>query len=390
MSVDCGERVKSARKRAGLNQEELAELCPDVSLAQLRRIEQGVYRPRLYALRQIAVALRVRTSDLRGESDAEYADANTEAAWEPVRRALVGKGDPPDTPATIAGVRQTFDSVRAMIGTNQYAEIALQLPGLLRTADLMEDGESDGRTIRSRILNMTGWLLTQCRQFDIAETTLARAIDAAEDRTEAACAVNTVTWTLLRQGRLDEARTLAIRWADDIEPKFSRATVFELATWGRLWLTVANAAVRDAQSGEMEDALSLARAAANRIGREVYADTSTVRTFGPTTVAHIVAESYALARQPDLALAVSEQTPAATLQPVGANRLRHRLDIASAHAQLGEFPEAIGEIQRTWSLAPEWLVQQRYGRDIMAEIICKRRTLTPEMRELADRIQLEY
>lgn len=390
MTVDCAERVKSARKRAGLNQQELADLCPDVSLAQLRCIEQGVTQPRKYALRQIAVALRVRTSDLGDGPDAEYADADTEAAWEPVRRALVGKSEPAEEPATVDSVRRAFDGVRALIGTNQYGEIAVRLPDLLRDADAMEDGEYEGRAIRSRILNMTGWLLTQCRQFDIAETTLARAIDAADDHTEAACAINTLTWTLLRQGRLDESRELAIRWADDIEPKFSRATVFQLATWGRLWLTVANAAVRDAQSGEMENALGLARAAAGRIGREVYADTSTVRTFGPTTVAHIVAESHALARQPHLALAVSEQTPPATLQPTGANRLRHRLDIASAHAQLGQWPDAIGEIQRTWALAPEWLVQQRYGRDIMGEIICKRRTLTPEMRDLADLLQLEY
>lgn len=390
MSMDRGERVRNARKRAGLTQLELAEQCPDVSLSHLRGIERGDITPRLYALRQIAVALRVRTTDLQDGRDAEYADADTEATWEPVRNALIGKVAPADEPATLEGVRGDFDSMRMMIGTNQYGEIAKLLPSLLRDLDQMEDPEHEGRTIRSRILNMTGWLLTQCRQFGAAEATLARAIDAAEDRIEAAQAVNTLTWAMLRQGQLDQARDLAIRWADDIEPRMSRAKAIELSTWGRLWLTVANAAVRNNAPGEMADALALSRSAAARIGREIYADASTVRTFGPTTVDHIVAESHALAGQPTLALAVAERTVPATLQPVGANRLRHRLDIASAYAQLGQYPAAIAELERTWAIAPEWLVQQRYGRDILASIIGSRRTLTVEMRELADRIQLEY
>lgn len=390
--MDRGERVRNARKRAGLTQAELSEQCPDVSLRHLQQIERGEISPRLYALRQIAVALRVRTTDLQDGRDAEYADADTEATWAPVRDALIGRIPPGDEPATFEGVRSSFDALRMMIGSNQYAEIAKLLPGLLRDLDQMEDHEHEheGRTIRARILNMTGWLLTQCRQFDAAEATLARSIDAAEDRIEAAQAVNTLTWAMLRQGQLDKARDLAIRWADEIEPRMSRARAIELSTWGRLWLTVANAAVRNNAPGEMADALALSRSAAARIGREIYADVSTVRTFGPTTVDHIVAESHALAGEPMLALAVAERTVPATLQPVGPNRLRHRLDIANAYAQLGQYPAAITEIERTYQVAPEWLVQQRYGRDVLGRIIDKRRTLTVEMRELADKIQLEY
>jgi hypothetical protein len=40
--------------------------------------------------------------------------------------------------------------------------------------------------------------------------------------------------------------------------------------------------------------------------------------------------------------------------------------------------------------APEWLTQQRYARDILGSIAAGRRTLTTEMRELADAIRLEY
>ncbi|SLH22259.1 Uncharacterised protein [Mycobacteroides abscessus subsp. abscessus] len=40
--------------------------------------------------------------------------------------------------------------------------------------------------------------------------------------------------------------------------------------------------------------------------------------------------------------------------------------------------------------APEWLVQQRYARDILGAVVEGRRTLTADMRELADFIRLEY
>ncbi|MFE3103615.1 helix-turn-helix domain-containing protein [Nocardia tengchongensis] len=387
MSLDRGERLKNARKRAGLTQLELAERCPDVSLSQLRRIERGEYEPRLYALRQLAVALRVRTADLAEGQDAEYADAETEALWEPVRRALVGHADAADSTVSGADVRTDLENLRGMLGTHRYGEVAALLPMVLRDA---EDVEEQGRTIRSRVLNLTGWMLTQCRQFDTAEATLNRAIDAAEDRIDAAAAANTLAWVMLRQGRIADAREFAIRWADEIEPpRFSRATTAELSTWGRMWLYVANISVRNNEDGEAEDAMNLARAAAARIGREVYTDASTVRTFGPITVAHIAAEGHAIAGRPEMTLSIAERTPPATLQPVASSRLRHRLDVAHAHAQLGQFPEAIAEMQTVRNVAPEWLVQQQYGRDILTKVIIKRRTLTPETRELANQIRLE-
>ncbi|MFE6863261.1 helix-turn-helix domain-containing protein [Nocardia sp. NPDC057668] len=387
MGLDCGERVRNARKRSGLTQSELAERCPDVSLSQLRAIERGEYNPRQYALRQMAVALRVRTSTLADGGDAEYADVETEAAWTSVRRALIGQFPEADGPASVIGVRTDLESLRGMLGTHRYGEVAARLPGLLRDTD---DIDGQGRTIRSRVLNLTGWMLTQCRQFDLAEATLDRAIDASEDRMDAGAAANTLVWVLLRQGKIAQARDTAIRWADEIEPRFSRATTAELSVWGRMWLYVANCSLRDNATGDAEDAMNLARAASARIGQEVYTDASTVRTFGPITVAHIAAEGYALEGRAALALSIAEQTPVATLQPVAASRLRHRLDVASAHSQLGQYGEAMAVLQRTWSDAPEWLVQQRYARDVMSSIITKRRTLTPEMRDLADKIRLEY
>lgn len=391
MAADLGDRVASVRKRRGLTQRELADLS-GVSLSLIKKIEQGERATvRLETLRKLAVGLRVRTSVLQGEQhDAEWADAHTEDLWEPVRRALTGVTDtgPGDEPVTVAGVQAAIDEVRPLLGTHRYRAIAQRLPDIMRDADAL-DGP-DGRDIRVRLLGMVGFLLTQNRQFDVAEQTLGAAMDQATDEYDAAAAANTLAWAMLRQGRIAEAEKFAVLWADRIEPRFSRATTRELALWGRLWLYAANASVRDNVESRAEDALALARAAAHRIGREVLSDTQTVRAYGPVTVAHNTAETYAITGRPDKALAIAEATPPPILQPTGAGRLRHRLDTASAYVQLGRHAEAVGVMNEVRATAPEWLIQQRYARDILGEIVAARRTIPKNVRELADAIRLEY
>lgn len=389
--MDIGQRVSSTRKRRGLTQRELSDVS-GVSLSLIRKIEQGERDSvRLETLRKLAVGLRVRTSALQGERhDAEWADAQTDDLWGPVRRALAGTTNtgPDDEPVTVEGVQAAIDGIRPLLGTHQYRTIAACLPGIMRDADAL-DGE-DGRDVRVRLLGMVGFLFTQNRQFDVAEQTLNAAIDQATNDHDAAAAANTLTWAMLRQGRVAEAERFAVGWADRIEPRFSRATTKELALWGRLWLYAANASVRDNVESRADDALSLARAAAHRIGREVLSDTHSVRAYGPITVAHNTAETYAITGRPDKALAIADATPAPTLQPTGAGRLRHRLDVASAHSQLGQHAASVAVLTDLQSVAPEWLAQQRYARDILGGIVKERRTLTADMRELADAIRLEY
>lgn len=391
MTADLGDRVASVRKRRGVTQRELADLS-GVSLSLIKKIEQGERDSvRLETLRKLAVTLRVRTSILQGgQHDAEWADAGTEDLWGPVRRALADTTDsgPGDEPVTPGGVQAAIDEIRLLLGTHQYRAIAHALPGIMRDADAL-DGE-DGRNIRVRLLGMVGFLLTQNRQFDVAEQALYTAIDQATDQHDAAAAANTITWSMLRQGRVAEAEQFAVSWADRIEPRFSRATTRELACWGRLWLYAANASIRDNVESRADDALALARAAAHRIGREVLSDTQTVRAYGPVSVAHNTAETYTLTGRPDKALAIARVTPVPTLQPTGAGRLRHRLDVASAHAQLGQQAEAVGVMSELRATAPEWLVQQRYARDILGGIVSGRRAISVETRELADAIRLEY
>lgn len=362
-----------------------------MSLSLIKKIEQGE-RPtiRLETLRALAIALGVRTSVLQGGvGDTEWAGAETVELWASVRRALARPSDPLDEQPTAEGVQAEFESLRPLLDAHRYQDVAARLPALIRDAYAIEDHE--GRAVRSRLLGTTGWLLVQNRQFETADEALDQAVDQAPDRGSAVAAVNARVWGHLRQGRLADAADLAQRWADDIEPRFSQATAMQLALWGRLWLYIANVGVRDNAPGMAEDALGLARAAADRIGREVVYDPSPHRPFGPATVAQITGECAAIAGQPDRVISIAERVPdSAVVSPTSATRLRHRLDVAKAHTMLRQYGDAMTVMQDVHSLAPEWMPQQRYARDILGTVVRERRTLTDEMRELADAIHLEY
>jgi transcriptional regulator with XRE-family HTH domain len=387
-----GQRLKSARKRRGLTQRELAELS-GVSVSLIRKLEQdereGV---RMETAHKLASGLRMPTTMLlpRHEDTGDDPNPGTAADWEPVRRALAGMLPAPEEEPTPAGIRDGMRALGPALASHQYAAVKDTLPGLLRDADALGDGP-EARQVRAGLLNTTGYLLTQTRQFGIAELTLGRAIDAAgENRLDAAAAADTMLWLYLRQGRLADARHFAARWADEIEPRFSRATVLELILWGRFLLNITNAAVRDNCPGEAEDALALAAAAAARLGREVRRHDNSQCVFGPVTVAYIRAESRVLTGQPDRALSIAESLPKAVAFPRLASRLRHRLDVANAKAMTRDYPGAMGILQQVREMAPEWLVQQRYAQDVIRWVLEGRRTLTPDMRELADFINVPY
>src|SRR5579875_1011287 len=354
-----GARVQHIRKRRGLTQQELAGSA-GVSVSLVKKLEQGERADvRVETARKLAAALRVPTTRLlphhSGDGETDEAGTSTEAAWEPVRRALAGQAPQPEEPPTAAGVRGALRDLAPALTSHRYAAVIATLAALIRDADAL-DGEPDVRAVHADILTTVGYLLTQTRQFGVAELTLQRAIDAAPDRLAAAAAADTLIWLHLRQGDLAAAGQMAARWADDSEPRLSRATVLELVLWGRFLLAITNAAVRDNRPGDAADALQLAEAAAARIGRDARRHDDSQCVFAP---------------YPEL-----------------VSRLRHRLDVASACAQLRRYDQAIAAIAEVRARAPEWLAQQRYARDILAGIIEHRRTLTPDMRELAEAVAL--
>lgn len=390
MTANIGKRLQEVRKRRGLTQRDLAGMA-GVSVSLIRKLEQGERNDtRLETVRRLATVLRIPTTRLIEDVGEPGADPATVDLWASVRASLfVPRRDSElaEQP-TVSGVRLALDAAKPLFSDDRFAELSVILPSLIGDADALPENNRDARLIQVEVMQLTGWLLTQTRQFEAAEVALERSLENSSDRLQAAATVNTQCWLLLRQGRLGEARELATRWADDVEPRLSRATPAELSAWGWLLLRVSAAAVRDNRSPEARDAMGLAQAAAVALGREFAPGEDFLRTFGPVTVKLKKAENAMIVDRPDLVLKLASRIPVDGLPVTSNNRNRHLLDVANAHAKSNQYGEAVGVLRDIQEKSPEWLPNQRYARDVLGEVVARRRVLTPEMRSLADAVGL--
>jgi transcriptional regulator with XRE-family HTH domain len=387
-----GSRVREARKRRGLTQRELSRLS-GVSLSLITKLEQGEYgHTRLETLHRLAAVLGVPTSALTTERDAPVPSRESAAAWEPVRRVLEGEPEPePAEEPTLEGVKSAFRGMVPLLLASRFAEMGAVLPALLRDTDALvacsaDDALATARTLRAQVRQVAGSLMTHTWQFETADRAFTMAMDDASDPLTAMSVTEERCWGLIRQGRLSETRELAFRWADENEPRMSGSRN-ELAAWGRLLIRASNAAVRDNRPGEARDALRMARMAAAGTDRDFVLPYSPWHVFGPVTVSVVAAENATIQDKPKTTLAIAAHIEGAKM-PVPRYAPSHRLDVAHAHVALRQYPEAVGMLQQMRRERPQWLPQQRYASDILAKIIKHRRTLTPEMRDLADFVHL--
>ncbi|MFI2261188.1 helix-turn-helix domain-containing protein [Streptomyces tubercidicus] len=379
-----GTRLPHIRKRRGLSQRELSA-ASGVSASLISKLEQGVVDgTRMETAHKLARALRVNTSILL-ERDDEPHPPETAEPWRPLQLAVqVAPGAPAEQP-TVTGVRALLPDVRRAYFKNRLAELSTLLAPVLRDADALGDSPA-ARGLRAHLLQIAGSVLTQVRQFDAAQTALQRALDDAPDRLRGASVITTWSWLLVRQGKLQQARDLATRWADDVEPRMSRATPEELAAWGWLLLQASAANLRDNRQGEAADTMRLARSVAVMSGRELPRGRDRLTTWGPTTVAYKAAERFVILDQPDKVLAAAGGGGGS--QAKSTEHHRHRLDVAKAHTMMRQHGEAVATLAEVHAAAPEWLASQRYAQDIMADVVERRRRLTPQMRQLADALSV--
>ncbi|MCX4677543.1 helix-turn-helix domain-containing protein [Streptomyces sp. NBC_01433] len=387
--TDAGKKVKQARKLSGLTQRELADHS-GVSVSTIRKLEQGERNgARMETLRALALVLRVPTMSLVAEPSEDGPTPGTQEVWSPVREALTRPlaVDSEEAP-TLEGVADSVAAAIPLYRAHRFGELATVLPHLICDSEALG---SEGRAERLRVLQLTAGALTHTRQFDMAETVLRRALDDATDRMVTAATINTLCWLLMRQGRLDEALRTAVHWADELEPRISRATPAELSAWGLLLLNVSAAAIRNNQPGAATDALKFAASAATALGRETRPEHEQMRTFGPISVRMKTVEDALVRDQPDRALRLAaslSKTPRSTTVPSASVRARHGLDVASAYARLGQFTEAFGKLAEIQVASPEWFPNQSPARDVLRTVVAGRRTLTPEMRSMAQTLQL--
>ncbi|MFI9505622.1 helix-turn-helix domain-containing protein [Nocardia sp. NPDC052566] len=387
MSADLGARLQSVRKRRGMTQKELAQ-ASGVSFSLIRKVEQGEREDiRIDTLRRLAVALECPVTSLLGPNPQPPED-NPGELWLPTRDAITSP-KPPEEATELLGGRGTEEALTAAVmlyHDNEYDRLARVLPRLI------DDGNSATPLMRSRIMQLVGSVMVQTRQLQPARVALERSLADAEatgNVLDAASAVITLCWLMLVERQFEQVRKLATQWADRVEPRLSVATTREISVWGWLLLRGSAAAIRDNRPDEAEDMMRLAHAAAVAIGHESGGYHQYWTTFGPATVAMKRVENAVVNDRPDLALRLARKVPTG-LRPTSDNRNRHLLDVAAAHTELRQYDSAFEVLVQLSREARPWLLEHRMAKDLLGRIVSRRRTLTAEMRQLSDLLQLEY
>lgn len=386
--MDLGERLQSVRKRRGLTQRELAE-SSGVSLSLIRKIEQGERGDtRMDTLRRLAVALDCPLTVLLGPNPEPPQGNSGGELWTPTRDALASMRDAPTAaePVSVRSLEAALSHATRLYHDNEYERLARVLPRLI------EDANSAPALLRSRTLQLAGSVMVQTRQPDSARTALNQSLTDAESTgnvLDAASAVITLCWLLIVERQFETVRHLATQWADRVEPRLSVATTRELSTWGWLLLRASAAAVRDNRPDEADEMMRFAAAGAVAVRPESGPYHQYWTTFDAATVAMKRVENAVVDDRPDAALRLAGDIPPDN-RPTSDNRNRHLIDVSAAHLELRHYDAAFDVLASLSRDARPWLVEQRSARDLLGRIISKRRTLTPEMRELADLVQLEY
>ncbi|OII62928.1 transcriptional regulator [Streptomyces sp. CC53] len=397
-----GGRLRDIRLSRGLTQEGLAERA-GLSLGVVKKVERGG-SARLETYHALARALGVRTSALFDPSGphATRRDDRDKLDLMPLRQAIAPpmslsgrfvSGNTVEPEPDLRGLRRTAAALASSYYGDDYAALAGLLPALVRSArtavDHFDGGpqRAEALRIRADVLQMAGRYLTQVRAYDLAHIALRDAVtDAvtAADRAAAASAVYLQGWTLIRQGRLDETEQLAVATADDIEPRISRATRVELGVWGRLLVRGSSAAARNNRPDAAREMLRLARTAGSALGAGTAAHPYGWGKFNWSTVALQAVENHVVGRRPDRVLGLSTRLAASTVTMTSNTWHRHRLDVAQAHAMLGQGRQATDVLAQIHDEAPEWLRHQQLAGSVFQEALrSSGRSLTRQQRELA-------
>lgn len=370
-----------------MTQRELAS-ASGLSLSAVKKIEQGTLESlRLETAHRLAVALEVPTGAIVDPAPPEQREMTDGDIWAATREALLspaGTADGPELP-TESGTNDVLLSATKLYHDNEYTRLARILPVLLRDSGVASP------LLRSRIMQLAGSVMTQTRQHDVARVALTRSMADAESTgsvLDSASTITTMCWLLIVEGQFEQVRNLASEWADRVEPRLSTATLPEISAWGWLLLRGSAAAIRDNRPDEAADMMRLAEAAAVAAGPERRGGYRMYwTTFGPATVAMKRTENALVDGQPDRALRLAARVPE-DLRPTSDNRNRHLLDVSSAQTELRRYDEAMSVLTRLQAESGPWLYEQRMARDVLGRIVQRRRTLTPEMRDLADAMQL--
>ncbi|MEU4795230.1 helix-turn-helix transcriptional regulator [Streptomyces sp. NPDC023327] len=362
---DLGRTLRRLRRLASLTQEDLAERS-GVSVDVIRQLEQRrKHSARLPTLHALANGLGVELTTLLGDPPAVSTGENDGPRFVAVRRAVMpalwgAQPTPPGPDFSLATLRERIADGWTQYHAAEFETVMKALPDMIseaRAATLGDD-EAAGFAALGKALQLAGHVAVRMGKTDLALISLERAIEAAGQSSDPLLRpmiVNSVAWAYQRQGRLADALSIALHAADDVQRGGHTDTADGLKVWGALTMSAATSAARGNDYRRAAELMAGAEAEAARVTELPQgSDSRMVSVFSPSSVR---IERVRLAVQyghPEDALALAEGMRLSKDTPPSW-RTWLLLDVARAHADLGDAAGAVKALESLRRVAPTWM-----------------------------------
>ncbi|MER6048433.1 helix-turn-helix transcriptional regulator [Streptomyces sp. NPDC001793] len=389
--LEFGKRVKFYRKRRGMQQRQLGEL--------LGRSEDWVYRVEsgripvnnVKMLADLADALRVHLEDLQGtpvlleDSDGFAASVPAIRAALMQSRRLAGSLIAGREPLRLEFLEMEVGTAWELYQAGEFAALADRLPRVLADArSAVNEGTSgDERREAQRLFalacHVAAALLRKLGETNLAWTAADQGEIAALESGDTAAILSLrrgIAHVQLGANLAAEAVKSTLDSADDLERGWWQSSPVALSLYGTLFLNGSIAAARMRNRELTKYMIGKADEAAKRLG----ADGNEMWTaFGPANVGiHRLAtalefENYQ--RAVDIA---------PTVRAVGLpkeRRARLRLDVARAYGEVGQTDDAVDNLKRAYTTAPEQMRAHEFARDLARRL--HKRTRRRDAQQLA-------
>ncbi|MER5770793.1 helix-turn-helix domain-containing protein [Streptomyces sp. NPDC001985] len=382
MTEHLGDRLGRLRRLSGQTQEGLAERS-GVSVDVIRKLEQQrKHSARLPTLHSLARGLGVELTALLG--DPPGVPSNGEAdppQLVAVRRAIVPPMfAPPPEPAEPARLsapllRTEIADAWTLYHRAEFAPLMELLPGIIADARFLAavggaDQRAAGQAALGKALQLGGHLAIRLGKTDLALAALERAMAAARQSADPLLAPmisNSVAWNYQRQNRLPDAERLALHAAETMEREHG-GSAEGLRVWGGLVMSAATSAARGGDYTTADGMMRAAEDATARLRRlPAPVDSRMVSVFSRSSVR---IERVRLAVQharPDEALTLARGLRLSADTPPSW-RTWLLLDVARAHADLGNPEGAVKALTSLRRMAPGWIRHHTHAVSVVRDL----------------------
>jgi transcriptional regulator with XRE-family HTH domain len=381
--MSAGDRLKVARRAAGLTQEQLADRA-GVNIDTIRKLEQNRRQSmRVTTANALASVVGVETTALLLGTPTR--EAREDPQLQLIRRALVPAyhfapatdAAEEDTAPALGALRHSVEDAWTLYHAGEFDSLGHLLPGLITEARVSarehtNGSAADAHAALAKVLQLGAHTMVQNQMDDLGLLGLDRALDAAQrsgDPLLPAMISNSVAWVFLRTGRLDDSERVAIVTADDIEPTFRKSPPHHVAVYGGLLLSAITAAARHQRFDTARDLLSVAHAAAHRVGEDSTDRWTTV--FGPTSVAMQAVSVEAAAGEWTRVLDLARNVPLSGKTPISW-KVRFLLDVAHAQTETYRDSDAVETLRTVRRLAPGWMQRHGLATAVVRELLARK------------------